>query len=81
MRYRIVRKATGRIVDKVPEDLLRDVLANIPAGVYELQDAAGRELNIVTVRNNCIRYRDHNGLRPVVPVSTCRALVPVGTAW
>jgi hypothetical protein len=89
-----VRKATEKAVARnVREESLDTVLSSLPTGVYGLEDSDGNELNIVTVKKGRVEYKECNGPRPVdtvlpggavvtfAPISTCRALVPVGAAW
>jgi hypothetical protein len=51
----ITRKATGKLVGrKVTEDTLELFLSVLPAGVYSVEDLAGNELDLITVKGGRI---------------------------
>jgi hypothetical protein len=60
--YYITRKLTGKIVGRdVAEDSLDLVLANLPAGVYGVEDSDGKELNVATVRAGRVVFQTGEG--------------------
>lgn len=54
----VVRKMTGRVVGRmIPADTVETYLSTLPSGVYGVEDSNGNELNEVTVRAGCVKYR------------------------
>lgn len=56
---RIIRKATGRVIDKdVKLETVETVLNCLPFGVYDVEDSDGRTVAVATVKRNGLRVQN-----------------------